>query len=40
VLPQKNIVEALAEGHGALFTAHDGVAKTKYRIMQKTVGLS
>ena len=34
VLPQKSVNKALNEGHGTLFTGHEGCAKTKARITQ------
>ena len=34
VLPESKVNQVLKEGHGTLFTGHEGVAKTRYRITQ------
>jgi hypothetical protein len=34
VLPSTKINRVLKDGHGTLFIAHEGVAKTRYRVAQ------
>ena len=34
VLPSTKVKEVLREGHGTLFTGHEGVAKTRFRVTQ------